>query len=142
MRTIALAPMFIFGYMMYFAIYPDEEFYREDFKEVTGVALPQNAEIIYKSASYPDHFGDYASVSIINVGQTFYTQLPAHLMKKGLHENQEVVSSSELYEATVYIKGKFKIAKEYYKTDYEGPYYYYVGLMSDNKTIIVHRASS
>ncbi|MCZ4410660.1 hypothetical protein O3Q51_17725 [Cryomorphaceae bacterium 1068] len=78
-RIIALTPMLILGYLIYTAIYPDEDFYRHDFQEVAGIELPEEVDFKYNTASFPDHFGDYTSVSIIHVGKEFYQTLPAIL---------------------------------------------------------------
>lgn len=45
-RLLALIPLIIVGYFIYEAIYPDTDFYKTDFKEVTDMEFPQNGEII------------------------------------------------------------------------------------------------
>jgi hypothetical protein len=101
--------------------------------------LPEQVEFKYKSATYPDLFGDYTSISIINVGKDFYNNLPKILTKKGLKENRQKIHTTEFDEALEHTEN-LKIEKEY-TIEENGGVYYYVGFLSDNKTIIVKRLS-
>ena len=98
LRLIALTPILIMTYLIYSALYPSEDFYRTDFTEVTGIELPEHIEFKYKSATYPDHFGDYTSISIINVGKDFYNNLPKTLTEKGLKENGQKIMKNDKIE--------------------------------------------
>lgn len=140
LRLIALLPILIVSYLIYTAIYPGEDFYRTEFIEVAGIELPDEAEFRYKSATYPDFFfGDYTSVSIIDVGEDFYNQLPKALAKKGLSENGETVSTEEFDKALEYTDN-LKIAREF-SIEEGGGVYYYIGFLTDKQTIIVQRLS-
>lgn len=72
LRFLAVVPILIFAYFIYDAIYPNAEFYEEDFKEVTGMRFPGNSEIISKSASYPDTHGDYTSAAAVKMSPKEY----------------------------------------------------------------------
>lgn len=126
-------------YLIYSSIYPNENFYRTDFIEVTGIKLPEQVEFMYKYATFPDFFGDYTSISIIKVGKDFYDNLPYFLIKKGLKETKHKINTTEFDKALENTK-KLKIIKEFSK-EKNGGVYYYVGFLSDNKTIIVKRLS-
>ena len=139
LRIIAFAPVLIIGYLLYSAVFPSENFYRQDFKEVTGQDLPESVEFRYKSATYPDHFGDYTSVAIITVEKELYKNLPQALVKKGHTEKGEKVHSKEFDKALKHI-GKLEIEKEFTLHQKQG-IYYYVGFLTDHKSIIVQRLS-
>lgn len=126
-------------YLIYSAFYPSEDFYRTDFSEVTGIELPENVEFKHKSATYPDHHGDYTSISIIKVGRGFYNQLPKVLLKKGLKENKQKILATEFDKILEHIDN-LKIEKEFSMEEGVGVYYY-VGFLTDNETIIVQRMS-
>ena len=137
-RILAFLPILIVGYFVYDAFYPSAEFYKEDFKEVTGIELPKNSEFEYKTAGFPDHFGDYTSVSIINVGTDFYKRLQSDLTKNELTENGERIGSKEMDNAKQNMN-ELKIEREFSKID--GDRFYYVAFLSDQKTILVQRSS-
>jgi len=139
LRFIALTPIIIITNIIYSALYPSEEFYREDFTEVTGTKLPMQVEFKYKSATYPDHFGDYASISIIKVDSDYYNKLPDFLIKKGLKENGQKIHTTEFAKALEQIDN-LEINKEF-SMEEDGSIYSYVGFLSDNETIIVKRLS-
>jgi hypothetical protein len=126
-------------YLIYSALYPSENFYRTDFTEVTGIELPEQVEFKYKSATYPDHFGDYTSISIINVGRGFYNSLPKTLTEKGLKENGQKIHTTEFDKALEYTDN-LEIEKEFTMEE-GGGVYYYVGFLTDGETIIVKRLS-
>ncbi|HEY3387109.1 MAG TPA: hypothetical protein VGK46_11405, partial [Saprospiraceae bacterium] len=87
LKLIALIPLLTFGYFIYTSFFPPDSFYKEDFKEITGIDFPENGEITYKSATYPDQFGDYGSTSIVKVDKEFYEELEEQLLIKGLKDN-------------------------------------------------------
>ncbi len=137
-RIIAFIPIIIAGHFIYNAFYPSEEFYEEDFKEVTGVELPESSYFEFKTASYPDTHGDYTSVSIINVDEEFYIKLPLNLIKNGLSENEANIGHIEKDKAISRLNDR-KIETEFSRED-EGKFYY-VAFLSDKKTILVQRSS-
>ena len=139
LRLIALTPVLIMTYLIYSALYPSEDFYRTDFTEVTGIELPENVEFKYKSATYPDHFGDYTSISIVNVGRDFYNSLPKTLTEKGLKKNGQKIHTTEFDKALEHTDN-LEIKSEY-SMEEGGGVYYYIGLLTDNETIIVKRLS-
>ena len=139
LRLIALIPILLMSYLIYSALFPSEYFYRIDFTEVTGIELPKHVEFKYKSATYPDHFGDYTSISIINVGKDFYKNLPKALTEKGLKEKGQKTYTTEFDKALEYTDN-LEIKKEFTMEE-GGGVYYYVGFLTDNETIIVKRLS-
>ena len=139
LRLIALTPILIMTYLIYSALYPSEDFYRTDFAEVSGSELPEQVEFKYKSATYPDHFGDYSSISIIKVGKNYYNKLPKALSEKGLKKNGQKIHTTEFDKALEH-SNNLEIEKEFSMDEGDGVYYY-VGFLTDNETIIVKRLS-
>jgi len=137
-RVLAFLPIFIVGYFVYDAFYPSTEFYKEDFKEVTGTELPKNSEFEYKTAGYPDTHGDYTSVSIVEIGTEFYKKLQSDLTKNGLTENGLTIGCTEMDNAKRKLNG-LKIEREFSKEN--GDKFYYVAFLSDKKTVLVQRSS-
>ena len=144
LRLVALIPMLTIGYFIYTAFFPTDSFYKEDFKEVTGIDFPEDGEIVYKSATYPDQFGDYGSTSIVKVDKEFYERLEGQLKIKGLVDNvgkkEEDLSGpfdSREIEREI---GTNKIEKAFSMTA-DGGVFYYVGFVSDRETLVVQRQS-
>lgn len=65
----------ISSYEVYRAFYPNDDFYKNEFKENTGINLPDNCEILIKSASYPDIHGDYSSAAIVHVNEKDFIKI-------------------------------------------------------------------
>lgn len=138
-RLLALIPLIIVGYFIYDAFYPDLDFYKTDFQKVTEMEFPENGEIIYKTASFPDQFGDYTSSFLAEFDKEYIKKLEANLKNKSFVNEKDKMSSNELY----YIenrKGDIKYSAEYSK-DLDGGKYYSVGFLNDNKSVIVTRVS-
>jgi hypothetical protein len=138
-RILALIPILIVTYFIYDAIYPDTEFYKTDFKEVTEMEFPENGEIVYKSASFPDNFGDYSSSFLAEFDKNYIKRLEKHIKTKGFIKKENKMGSDELD----YIerkKGSRKYLAEYYK-EIESGKYYSIGFLDDNKTVIITRVS-
>ena len=138
-RLLALLPIFLFSYWIYISFYPGNDFYQTDFKQVTGMEFPHSADIKYKTASFPDHFGDYTSVALIEVGPDFYNNLPKNLLDHGLKENEQKLSDEQLNKVLEQLDGK-ELTREFSVTKDSGVYFY-VAFLSDNNSIIVQRTS-
>ncbi len=130
--------------MIYTAFFPTDSFYKEDFKEVTGIDFPENGEIMYKSSTYPDQFGDYRSTSIVKVDKEFYERLKGQLKTKGLVDylDEKEEDSSGPYNSKEIDReiGVEKIEKAFSMT-VESGVFYYVGFLSDRETLVVQRQS-
>lgn len=138
MVLLIVAPIWT-AYEIYTAIYPTDSFYLSEFKEVTLREPPKSAEVIRKTASYPDFHGDYCSVSLIKLSRQDYTDLnKALLADKRIIKNGEFIGSREFDE----IMGNFKI--EQIKIGFtrqipsEEDHYLYIGFLDDQQTIVVY----
>ena len=138
-RLIALLPVFILCYFVYTAFYPTDSFYKDDFVEVTGTEFPESGDILYKIASYPDIHGDYQSAVVVKVERDFYKGLPNKLEGKGLLRQPNKFDPLEIDD--ILKKYKDKTIDFEYWIENDNATMYYVGFMSDKRTIIVRRAS-
>jgi hypothetical protein len=60
--------------------------YLQDFREVTGIDLPSDAQILYKSASIPP-IDAHASIMLIKVSKQHHDALPDLLLNNGFVES-------------------------------------------------------
>ena len=138
-KTLLLIPLLIISLFIYKGCYPSEDFYREEFKEATGLELPKSGKFIYKTATYPDFQGEYSTKFIINVGKHFYKHLDEKLRIKGFSENQ----TNGRYKISFPEKIKSKSSKIKYLLSLEKwdsrPHIKcnYVGFIEDEESIIV-----
>ena len=49
LRIVSITPILVLCYFVFTAFYPNEDFYREDFKEITNIDLPKNVEFLDES---------------------------------------------------------------------------------------------
>jgi hypothetical protein len=139
LRLLAFIPILIIGYIIYDAIYPSSEFYKTDFKEVTDMQFPENGKIKYKTASYPDLFGDYASSFLIELNENDLEKLENQLKIGGFDEKEIKMGSDQLD----YIErkiGRKAYSKQYVRQRKNGKHYS-VGFLDDNKSVIITRVS-
>lgn len=139
LRIFAFTPILVVGYVVYVAIYPSSDFYKTDFEEVTNMEFPHSGIIKYKTASYPDHFGDYTSSFLIEFEQADLKKLENQLKTYGFEEKENNMHSNELN----YIEqknGRKNYSKQFVIDTIIGKYYS-VGFLDDNKSIIVTRVS-
>ncbi|WP_322969481.1 hypothetical protein [Faecalibacter sp. LW9] len=138
-KYIAFAPTLLLIYSIWTAIYPSEDFYKDNFKEVTQIEFPKNSKFIYKDATFPDHFGDYTSVFIIETSKNEIDKLKAQLEKLKFEEIQDDKWHSSETKSAIQ-KTKAKIANQYNYEIQDGKNYY-VALFDDNKTVLIRRIS-
>ncbi|WP_396168574.1 hypothetical protein [Flavobacterium sp.] len=138
-RLLAIVPLILVGYFIYDAFYPNTDFYKTDFKEVTTLDFPQNGKILYKTASFPDQFGDYTSSFLAEFNEEYIKKLEVNLKIKNFVSKENEMSSNELD----YIekrKGNIKYSAQYIN-DKEVGKYYSIGFLDDKKSVIVTRVS-
>lgn len=139
-RLLCLLPFLVLFLLIYLALYPGDEFYAEDYYEVTGLQLPGNACIVKKSATYPDPFGDYSSAArIILNDNNHYNSLPFNLIKKDFVERENKLSTAPLSYVENTSFEELNYARQFVKE--VDQCYYFVGFVDDKKAIVVSRAS-
>jgi len=80
-RAYVLILFIISSSQTYFAFFPTNSFYKDEFKFNTGLDLPSSADIIDKDSEYPDLHGDYWASAIIKLDESDYTKLKADISK-------------------------------------------------------------
>ena len=138
-KYVAFAPTLLLIYSIWTAIYPSQDFYEDDFKEVTQIEFPKNSKFIYKDATFPDHFGDYTSVFMIETSKNEIDKLKAQLEKLKFEEIQDDKWHSFETKSAIQ-KTKAKISNQYNYEIQDGKNYY-VALFDDNKTVLIRRIS-
>jgi len=53
------------AWSIYDAIHPSESFYTVELNRLVQINLPSNGEFLEKTATFPDHFGDYSACFIV-----------------------------------------------------------------------------
>ncbi len=138
-QLIALIPVLTIVYLICTAVYPLDEFYIEKYEEVTNMKFPDKGIIKYKSASYPDQFGDYTACFVVELEQVELELLKNNLEKNGFVKKSFWIGSEEMEYINEKTKTK-KFVEEYYKAVEDKNYN--IGFLNDNKSIIIQRSSS
>lgn len=135
---IVFIPILPLAYYISAAIFPNDEFYKNDFKEVVNLEFPQRSKIGFKYASFPDHFGDYTSVFTVITQTLAYHQIKEQIKKSGFMPAKDNFYSPETQEALK--SAETKLEEEFIKESEAGTSYY-VGFGNDHKTIVIRRDS-
>ncbi|WKN41426.1 hypothetical protein [Tunicatimonas pelagia] len=139
LRLLALTPIILFIYAVYDSFYPSDDFYKEDYEEVTSQKFPENGKILSKSASFPDHFGDYNSAALIEIDSSECQILQARLVENNFEEDSIEFSSTERRYVEKELSGR--IYEVQLKKEINEGKYYFVGFLSDGKSIVYQRIS-
>ncbi len=126
----------------YFAFFPKDSFYIDEFKSNTGIELPLSAHIISKSSNYPDMHGDYSAVAIIKLDRIDFKELEINLSKLAYIEvdtsSQKIGATIEYFDLAKNIKDNqievvfTNVKKEWFR----------VAFLNDMQTIIFERSST
>ena len=128
------------AFEVYTAIYPLDNFYLSEFKEVTLREAPKSATVINKDASYPDFHGDYCSASLIKVSKDDYSSLLNELNNdKRITKNKpgEIIGSNELDKVMGSLKKEQIIYSFTRIIAGQEDHYLYIGFLDDKQTIVV-----
>jgi len=77
-------------YYVYTAFYPEDRFYKGEFKRITGFELSDNAKVIKADASYPDFHGDYCSNALIQLSSEEYKEILKRTLDDKRFQNSEI----------------------------------------------------
>jgi hypothetical protein len=98
-KIALIGVLFFWGiiiYNFYIAIYPNDEFYENEFKTITLTELPKSAEIVNSTASYPDFQGDYCSSAEIKLSKEDFDSLLKKIINDdNFLKNNEILNSEE-----------------------------------------------
>lgn len=137
LRVLAFMPLGVLAYFIYDAVNPNDAFYKEDFQEATGLRFPDHAEIISKSASYPDTHGDYMSAAAVKISSKEFITLLDKIKNSEFEEKPFVVNFKEL-ERVQHDIWVTKFKKQYVREIEDKVFM--IGFLDDN-TIIFCRVS-
>lgn len=131
----------ILSYYIYFAIYPNDNFYRGEFRKIVGLKLPESAEILRKDASYHDLHGDYCSSALIMLSEAEYQSILNFVKNDGKFNGNYMMMGSVQYNKVL---GDLSENDMVYEASYieKEDRYNFIGFFKDGKTIIIHFASS
>ena len=134
---IIIAPLWT-AYEIYTAIYPPDNFYFEEYEEVTLREIPASAKIKKKVASYPDFHGDYCSASLIILSKKDYSVLLKELKNdERLSQEENIIGSNEMD----YVMSNFKreqIVHSFTRSiENQTDHYLFIGFIDDGHSIIV-----
>lgn len=126
------------GYETYYGIYPSNDFYYDEFTEVTLRKPPKSAQIINKPASYPDFHGDYCSASLIKLSKEDYNLLLTELSNDSrLVKGVELIGSRELDKVIGTFKKENVVQSFTRHIPNEEDHYLYIGFLDDKQSVIV-----
>jgi hypothetical protein len=127
-----------FVYEIYTAIYPTDSFYFDEFKKVTSLDIPKSAEIINKTASYPDFHGDYISCSIIKLSKPDYKLLLDTISNdKDMLKNPDLGGSKQL-DDVMETKKVSDIKRAFTRNMPGKDYIAYIGFFDDDESVLVY----
>ena len=131
---LSFIPIIVVGYLIYDAVFPSEDFYKEEFEIATDLNFPESGRLVFKSATYPDLQGSYSSIFCFESDSIFYQELQHKL--DNIKDSIQVVHMSEFEEGKERIKERVLVKELTYS---KNNVHYSVGFFSDNKTILIHR---
>jgi hypothetical protein len=127
------------SYMFYTALYPTDDFYFEEFKQVTLREIPNSAEIMEKSCSYPDFHGDYCSSSQVKLSKEDYLKLLREMENDNRLTKTTQMNGFQEFSNTIGGKKESNIIKGFTRVIVgEEDQYLYIGFYNDNETIFVN----
>ena len=77
---VALGILITSGVMVHFAYHPNKSFFEEEWKNHTGLALPEDYNIVARYADYPDFHGDYSAAVIFRFNDSVYESIKKNLL--------------------------------------------------------------
>jgi hypothetical protein len=122
---------------IYIAIYPNDDFYFDEFKSVTLNEIPASAEIINKSATYPDFHGDYCSIALIKLSKEDFKSVLNKIQNNHKLQPSKMMWSPE-FEHVINYEEVSSISKGFVRQiNGEEDEYRYIGFLKDGKTVVV-----
>ena len=112
------------------AIYPNDDWYKENFQINSGIGFPKNGKIIYKAASYPDFHGHFISACSFELRPESFKQF----LKAFPANNNYCEFGSDEIDNVMQHYNKNNINQVHKKVD--GNSSIYLMFLNDNKTVI------
>jgi hypothetical protein len=132
-------------YIVITAIWPNEGFYEEEFTRHTSLTFPESASFLTKEATYPDQFGDYQSMAVIELASEDY-----RLIREKLGSDSLFRISPELFPCSPGSGEEFQKHKDSMDLILEntnrgyikGKAFFQIIFLKDKRTILFVRCSS
>lgn len=146
-KWLIFLPVVIGGLILYggyFAFFPDDDYYRGLFHDITGVWLPDNAVFLATSSSPPvDPHGDYCSASLILVEENTYNDLLEKIQTDTRFDSNQLVGSDELVRV-VGSRDNYKSMNFTYKASRFAytDVYNFVGFLDDGRTLVTEQCAT
>lgn len=112
--------------------------YKENFEEITGDIMPQNSKISMEELSSSDFHGDYGSFFVVQLEGEYYAELESKLINKHFIKTNKCTMSGEFNNASKLILDMNFLVQYTFS---ENNKYYYVGFLTDKKSIALLRSS-
>ncbi|MES2265542.1 MAG: hypothetical protein V4520_02200 [Bacteroidota bacterium] len=135
---IILISVSFFVYEIFTAIYPEDRFYFDEFKKVTSLEIPKSAEVLDKTASYPDFHGDYISCSIIKLSKEDYNALLNTLTKDTTIIKNPGIGGSEELDKIKKTRNISDIKRSFSRKIPGKDYFTYIGFFKDGESVLVY----
>ncbi|WP_034057465.1 hypothetical protein [Lacinutrix jangbogonensis] len=141
-RLLALLPILWLSYASYQGIYNPNSMYKEHFKEVTGLDLPESAHFIHQENwTFGAYARGYISLSLIHMDETHYRNLADHMDTKGFSTKTRLKGKDKLLDQKIQnildTTNNLQISSEYSLTK-GNQLHSYVALLSDDSSIILY----
>ena len=139
LKVFPIVIVLVIGYFVYEAIYPGDDFYKEEFHKVTERNTPKSAKIIDKSASYPDLHGDYCSSSQVRLSRQDFQRLLREVEGDITMESTTEIIYFEEFESILNGKQPERILKKFIRKGGENTErYLFIGFYDDFQTIFIN----
>jgi len=132
----------IFGYKVYRAFYPNDDFYVQEFNENTGLELPSSVSIKAKSATFPDAHGSFTACAVLMLPERDFLKIKDLIAKKQESKLAALAGTYLMYTERFFqsagisldlIESHWIIAREHQIK---------IGFLKDKRTIVFERHSS
>ena len=138
---LSICSLILFA-ISYNDVFPNDDFYTEEFTLYTGIKLPASADIKEKDASYPDFFGDFSAVAIIELNSNDYDKLKkdiSQLKNFQVDTTSQKIGVTDIFETLAEKIKKSDIEIVFLKSDAE---WFKLAFLKDGRTIILEKQSS
>lgn len=96
---ILLGPTLVLAALFFRATHPEEEFFREEYKNAFGVnGWPAGAEIDRRVAAYPDLQGDYGTAALVTMNCVAYDHLMRSTATSPEYKAADLINTEEVRE--------------------------------------------
>lgn len=125
-------------YSVFIALYPPDSFYIEEYKTVIGTPAPPSANVVKKSASYPDFHGSYNSVSLIKLSDLDFTFLRNEINKSKNFGEADLIYTETLNDVLNSDNGIKQITWKERKNAKKDWQHHFIGFLDQQKMVIIY----